>query len=544
MAPSECRLRSALEATVTQSRTRQSSNPEGPLLDAEIVVEGKSVAVNHSILSACSPFFHELFKLRNYSSVSEGKPKYLMTDLVPHAKVGYEAFNDTLHYLYIGWPKASPPEVSTCVDDACAHLVCPPAINYAIERMYASAAFQMTEVVSFYEDWLLAMLKHALVEDVIPILVTALHCQLNQLRSCCIQRIARSNLDNVCLEKELPDEVSCEIKSLRIKFNQESEANIAEVDPMHAKIVRGICKALHSGDVELLNLLLTGYKVTLDDAYALHYAAAYCSPNFLVEVLNMGSADLNLKDARGHTVLHVAARLACVRLFPSEAKVAMEMAGADTATGLSALGRKGLSGNLKEVDLNETPSKQAKRCQSRLVTLLKTGFSFHFIRSKLESLYSALLGVIRRIKRDKVCLYNQCPLKLSRSSQCLTLETLNLIGSTLYLWTEVETAHRYFPHYTEVAELMFHNFYNCSEVVDEFLDCDWSDASFLEKGTPVEQKFKRACFMKIKEGIQEAFCKDVAYQRRSGLPSSSSAFYRYMAESDRSGMPTSSASSN
>ncbi|GAY62896.1 hypothetical protein CUMW_221400 [Citrus unshiu] len=162
-----------------------------------------------------------------------------MTDLVPHAKVGYEAFNDTLHYLYIGWPKASPPEVSTCVDDACAHLVCPPAINYAIERMYASAAFQMTEVVSFYE---------------------------------------------------------------------ESEANIAEVDPMHAKIVRGICKALHSGDVELLNLLLTGYKVTLDDAYALHYAAAYCSPNFLVEVLNMGSADLNLKDARGHTVLHVAAR--------------------------------------------------------------------------------------------------------------------------------------------------------------------------------------------------------------------------------------------
>ena len=108
----------------------------------------------------------------------------------------------------------------------------------------------------------------------------------------------------------------------------------------------------------------------------------------------------------------------------------------------------------------------------------------------------------------------------------------------------VETAHRYFPHYTEVAELMFHNFYNCSEVVDEFLDCDWSDASFLEKGTPVEQKFKRACFMKIKEGIQEAFCKDVAYQRRSGLPSSSSAFYRYMAESDRSGMPTSSASSN
>ena len=35
---------------------KQSTNPEGPLLDAEIVVEGKSVAVNRSILSARSPF--------------------------------------------------------------------------------------------------------------------------------------------------------------------------------------------------------------------------------------------------------------------------------------------------------------------------------------------------------------------------------------------------------------------------------------------------------------------------------------------------------
>ena len=65
--------------------------------------------------------------------------------------------------------------------------------------------------------------------------------------------------------------------------------------------------------------------------------------------------------------------MAGVWLFPSEAREAMEIAGADTATGLSALGRKGLSGNLKEIDLNETPSMQAKRRQLRLLTLLKTG---------------------------------------------------------------------------------------------------------------------------------------------------------------------------
>ena len=130
---------------------RQSSNPEEPLLDAEIVVEGKSVAVNRCILSAHSQFLHWLFNLRNDGSVSEGKPKYLMTDLVPYGEVGYEAFNDILHCLYTGKLKASPPEVSTCVDDACVHDACPPAINYVIELMYASAAFQMTDLVSILQ---------------------------------------------------------------------------------------------------------------------------------------------------------------------------------------------------------------------------------------------------------------------------------------------------------------------------------------------------------------------------------------------------------
>ncbi|KAL9419916.1 hypothetical protein AB3S75_037641 [Citrus x aurantiifolia] len=545
---------------------RESSNPEEPWLDAEIVVEGKPVAVSRSILSARSPFFQWLFNLSSAGSVNEGKPKYLMTDLVPYGKVGYEAFNDTLHCLYTGKTKASPPEVSTCVDDACAHVACPPAINYFIELMYASAAFQMTEVVSVYECRLLYMVGKALVEDVIPILVAALHFELDVRRSFCIRRIARSNLDNVCLEKELPDEVSSEIKSLRVKSNQESEANIAEVDPMHAKIVRRIHKALDSDDFEPLKLLLDVFNVTLDDAYALHYAAAYCNPEVFKEVLNMGLADLNLKNARGRTVLHVAARrkepevlvtllskgacasettsdgqtavaicrrmtrrkdyieaaqqgqetnkdwlcidvleremrrnsmsenlamssevmdddfqwklnylekkVAGVRLFPSEARVAMEIAGADTATGLSALGRKGLSGNLMEIDLNETPSMQAKSRQLRLLTLLKT----------------------------------------------------------------VETGDRYYPH--------------CSEVVNDFLGVyDFLDASLLEKGNLEEQK--------LKVDMQEALRKDVAYHRRSGLPSSwsafykymaesnRSAFYKYMAESNRSGMPMwSSASSN
>ena len=43
----------------------------------------------------------------------------------------------------------------------------------------------------------------------------------------------------------------------------------------------------------------------------------------------------------------------------------------------------------------------------------------------------------------------------------------------------------------------------------KFLDCNWSDASLLENGTPEEQNRKRARFMELKE-VQKAFYKDMA----------------------------------
>lgn len=61
-------------------------------------------------------------------------------------------------------------------------------------------------------------------------------------------------------------------------------------------------------------------------------------------------------------------------LYPAEARIAMDMADAHSTsmyTGLSA--SKGSNGNLREVDLNETPSVQKKKLQERLQALLKTG---------------------------------------------------------------------------------------------------------------------------------------------------------------------------
>ena len=157
---------------------------------------------------------------------------------------------------------------------------------------------------------LLNFVEKAAVEDVITLLIAAFHCHLDQLHTPCIQRVARSNLDAVSLGRELPDEIASEIKSLRMKSQQETEPDIVEeADLNREKKIRRLHKALDSDDVELLGLLLReSSDITLNDAYALHYATAYCDPKVIKEVLNLGLADLNHKNLRGQTVLHVAAR--------------------------------------------------------------------------------------------------------------------------------------------------------------------------------------------------------------------------------------------
>lgn len=147
----------------------------------------------------------------------------------------------------------------------------------------------------------------ALLEDVIPILVVAYHCKSSVLVNQCVDRVARSDLDSISLEKDLPYEVAESIKLLRLKSQPDDECNTVPVDPVHEKRVRRILKALDSDDVELVKLLLSESGITLDEAYALHYAAAYCDPKVVSEVLSLGLADVNCHNPRGYTVLHVAA---------------------------------------------------------------------------------------------------------------------------------------------------------------------------------------------------------------------------------------------
>lgn len=151
---SSANIEAASLAKLSSDLEQLLTNSDCDYTDADITFEGEAhaVGVHRCLLAARSKFFFELFKKdRESSAKSEEKPKYCMKDLLSHGDVGREAFLHFLNYVYTGKLKPFPVEVSTCVDTVCAHDSCTPAIEFAVELMYASHAFQITELVSSFQ---------------------------------------------------------------------------------------------------------------------------------------------------------------------------------------------------------------------------------------------------------------------------------------------------------------------------------------------------------------------------------------------------------
>ncbi|XVE88485.1 hypothetical protein DITRI_Ditri19aG0073100 [Diplodiscus trichospermus] len=507
--------------------------------DADIVVEDVPVGVHRCILAVRSKFFGELFKKGNGSCEKEGKPTYNMSELLPYGKIGLEAFQVFLSYLYTGKLKASPMEVSTCVDNVCAHDACRPAINFAVELMYASSIFQIPELVSLFQRRLLNFVEKALVEDIIPILVVAFHCQCSQLVSQCVDRVARSDLDSISIEKELPYEVAESIRLLRRKSPSDDEDNEAVVDPLREKRIRSIHKALDSDDVELVKLLLTESDITLDDATALHYAAAYCDPKVVSEVLGLRRADVNLRNSRGYTVLHIAA----MRKEPSV--IMSLLAKGASASELTSDGRSAVNicqrlTRPKDYHAKTEQGKETNKdricidvLEREMVRNPMAGDISVTSHTLTDDLHMRLLYLENRVAFARLLFPREAKLAMDIAHAETTSEfsgltskgsngnlrevNLNetpimqkkrLLARMETLMKTVELGRRYFPH--------------CSEVLDKFMEDDLPDLFYLEKGTPEEQKLKRARFRELKDDVQKAFNKDKAEINRNGLSSSSS----------------------
>lgn len=513
-------------------------SPEYDYSDAEIVVEGISVGVNRCILAARSQFFHEKCKEQNANSLKDEKPKYLLKDLVPLASIGYEVFMVFLNYLYMGKIKSSPSEVSCCVDNTCAHDACRPAINYAVELMYASSTFQIKELVMVVECHLVNLTDKATPEDVIPILLVAFHCKSNQLLEHCIQRVALSDLDNATLEKELPHEVLTDINARRLKSRQQDSI---EVDSLSEKKIRRILKALESDDIELLMLLLEESNITLNDACALHYAAAYCNSKVVNEVLELGlGADLNLQNSRGYNVLHVAAR----RKEPSiiMGLIAKGASISDTTRdGHTALSICRRLTRLK--DYNE-PTKQGKATNKDRLCIdvlerevMRNPMNGIMPSSSLvlaDEFLMRLLLFENRVALARMLFPQEATLAMEiahadSTSEFTGLSTTNglcrnprgvdlnelpseqvkrLQERLVALLKTVDTGRRFFP--------------NCSEVLDRLLEDDALDSLMLESGTPEEQRSKKMRYTELKDEVMKAFDKDKAEKYWTGFSASSS----------------------
>ncbi|KAF8684414.1 hypothetical protein HU200_044308 [Digitaria exilis] len=513
--------------------------------DAEVALAagkgGAAVGVHRCILAARSAFFLDHFaSLPPPAAVGE-KPRLNLADLVPGGcHIGGDALVPVLGYLYTGRLKPPPQEATVCMDDACGHVACRPAIDFVVESMYAASGFQISELISLFQRHLSDFVGTALDEDVVPIVHVASTCKLQDLLNQCIERIAVSTLDSRYLEKEFPDDIYGKIKEIRHSAFQDDSEN-AVLDPEHEKRVRNILKALDSDDVDLVGLLLKESAVTLDDAFAVHYAAAYCEPKVFAELLKLESANVNLKNNSGYTPLHIA----CMRREPDIILSLVErgssvqertLDGRDALTICKRLTReKDCNRKLEKCEEKSKPylcieilEQELKRKsiifdpismeESIATPLLVDNFHVRLINLENRVAFARIFFpseaklVMRIAQADSTeefaGITNFSKLKEVDLNETPTMQNRRLRERLDALTKTVELGRRYFP--------------NCSDVLDNFLNEESTDLIFLETGTPEDQQVKRMRFSELKEDVRKAFTKDKANVQAIASSASSS----------------------
>ncbi|GAB4853773.1 Nitrogen permease reactivator protein [Ancistrocladus abbreviatus] len=282
------------------------SNEFDYFVDATIAVSGdREVPVHRCILSARSPFFKTVFAASCKERERGGIVKFELKELVKDFEVSFESLVAVLAYLYSGKVRPLPRDVCVCVDDECEHVACRPAVDFMVEVLYLSFTFQISELVALYQRHLLEILHKAQSDDILIVYSVANMCGISceRLLGTCVEIIVKSDVDIVTLDKSLTQDL--------VKQITDARKELGLLEPEYCgfpnRHIKRIHRALDSDDVELVRMLLREGHTTLDDAYALHYAVAYCDAKTTTELLDLGLADVNHVNQRGYTVLHVAA---------------------------------------------------------------------------------------------------------------------------------------------------------------------------------------------------------------------------------------------
>ncbi|XP_042473483.1 BTB/POZ domain and ankyrin repeat-containing protein NPR1-like [Zingiber officinale] len=257
----------------------------------------RSVRVHRCVLAARSPFFRDKF--------AEGAKELELEKLVGDFEVGLQALQTVIQYVYTGRLEELPVGVAECVDESyCRHEACWPAVHFMLQVLHAASTFDINELVSVFQRRLLDILEKVATDDILSVLFVAnlskRFCQ--RLVDKCICIVVESDINYITLEKKLPPDVVCQIQQLRSDLGLNGRQN--GIPDKHEK---SIFSALDLDDIELVKMLLDEGNTTLDDAKALHYAVGYCDLKITKELLDLNRADVNGRDHRNYTVLHMAA---------------------------------------------------------------------------------------------------------------------------------------------------------------------------------------------------------------------------------------------
>ncbi|BAB12719.1 putative regulatory protein NPR1 [Oryza sativa Japonica Group] len=518
------------------------------LADARIAVPGGGggggdLLVHRCVLSARSPFLRGVFARRAAAAAGgggeDGGERLELRELLggggEEVEVGYEALRLVLDYLYSGRVGDLPKAACLCVDEDCAHVGCHPAVAFMAQVLFAASTFQVAELTNLFQRRLLDVLDKVEVDNLLLILSVANLCNKScmKLLERCLDMVVRSNLDMITLEKSLPPDVIKQIIDARLSLGLISPENKGFPN----KHVRRIHRALDSDDVELVRMLLTEGQTNLDDAFALHYAVEHCDSKITTELLDLALADVNHRNPRGYTVLHIAARRREPKII-----VSLLTKGARPAD-VTFDGRKAVQiskrltkqGDYFGVTEEGKPSPKDRLCIEILEQAERRdpqlGEASVSLAMAGESLRGRLLYLENRVALARIMFPMEARVAMDIAQVDGTLE-FNLgsganppperqrttvdLNESPFIMKEEHLARM--TALSKTVELGKRFFPRCSNVLDKIMD-DETDPVSLGRDTSAE---KRKRFHDLQDVLQKAFHEDKEENDRSGLSSSSS----------------------
>ncbi|XP_012076963.1 BTB/POZ domain and ankyrin repeat-containing protein NPR1 isoform X3 [Jatropha curcas] len=507
--------------------------------DAKITISAsnREVPVHRCILSARSPFFKAVF---SGSAAKEKGQNFEVKELAKDYDIGFDSIVTVLSYLYNGKVRPLPKGVCVCVDEDCSHVACRPAVDFMVEVLYAAFTFQVPELVALYQRHLLDILEKVAIDDILVVLSVANICgkACEKLLTRCIEIVVKSYVDIVTLDKALPQNIVKQITDSRLEIASDTPQTTSYPD----KHIKRIHRALDSDDVELVRMLLKEAHTNLDDAHALHYAVAYCDAKTTTELLDLGIADVNCRNLRGYTVLHVAA-------MRKEPKIIVSLLtkGARPSD-LTSDGRKALqiskrltraSDYYKSIEEGKASPKerlcieileQAERRDPLLgeasLSLAMAGDDLRMKLLYLENrvgLAKILFPMEAKVAMDiaQVDGTNEFPLTgVKNKNLASTQTTVDLNEAPFRIQEEHLNRMKALSRTVELGKRFFPR---CSEVLNRIMDAEeLSQLAYLGNETSEERLQKKQRFMELQEVLTKAFTEDKQEFDRSTISSSSS----------------------